>query len=175
MKRIGNRSGFTILELLIVLGIIGTLLSLIVYGVARFRQNIVVSNAAKEVLLQIRKARRYAINNTITSRGTTPSGYYVFLNGDTEFFWGECDTSGCVDSSDSIKSEEFGDVGISTCDNTYGVIKFNAVTGEFFITNDRTAESTDADSCKITVSVPGGISREIIIDSNERLIKIETD
>lgn len=175
--------GYTLIELLIVLAIFGTMLALASYGVIKFRQVLIISNASKEVMINLRKARRYAINNVVTSEGYTPQGYYLDINND-DLLWGECiETSTGVTCSDpySVKSAEFSGVSISGCKNggnEYNVIKFNHVTGEFVITaDDKLAvdPSVSPDSCQIEISISGTLTtqRTVTVSSEERTIKID--
>jgi prepilin-type N-terminal cleavage/methylation domain-containing protein len=174
-----KEKAYTLLELLVVLSIIGLMMSIAVYGVINFRQTIIVSNTTKELMLQLRKARRYAINNVVTESGYTPRAYYIEITNDSNNYikWGECnDSQGCF--SENVKSAQSSGVTVSSCNNSsnrYSIIKFNHVTGDFIFTNaNQSVNGTDS-NCTITVNTGGAVSkrREIIVSRTERTIKIK--
>jgi prepilin-type N-terminal cleavage/methylation domain-containing protein len=177
-KTIKKESAFTLLEVLVVLVITSAMMGFASYGVIKFRQTIIVSGAAKEIVLKLRQARRYSINNVATSSGYSTEGYYIEL-GSNDYKWGECyrDISGLQCSSSSVKSSEYTGVVVSKCkeDNMMKFIKFNKVTGEFTISNDIYSPASMLDTCTIEVSLEGlvGSTREIVINREERTIKMQ--
>jgi prepilin-type N-terminal cleavage/methylation domain-containing protein len=177
-----SQKGYTLLEIIVVLAIIGASFSLVVYGVIRFRQVILTSNTAKEVALQLRKARRFAINNAVTSDGYPTGGYYIFIDESSGTYeWGECGDSGCRSSTKVVKSEKYNGVDVSTCQGSSGdfsVIKFENVTGEFSFYEDKAEllnnNSTEGVTCTIQVKIPGVLNsvREVEVSGGSRTIRI---
>jgi prepilin-type N-terminal cleavage/methylation domain-containing protein len=169
-----SQAAFTLLELLVVLAIIASAMGLAIYGVLKFRQVILVSNTTKELVLEMRKARRYAIDNVITSTGAPTEGYYIFIDGDGVYYWGECTEDGCSHAK-RVKSQQYSGIKVSSCGD-YSIVKFNCVTGEFVITNNETeTTSTPNTTCIIEVGAGGGLvntKREIEVSGESRTIKI---
>lgn len=170
--------------------IISTILGITAYGVVEFRRNIEVNNATKELMLQLRKARRYAINNVVTSQETQPVGYYIELvrsSGDYQF--GEIYNFGgsynyAIDQS--VKSAQYAGIEVSNCICTqsycrvnyprgFSVIRFNAVTGAFVFStsawNARNASTPTRYDCEITVK-SGSAERKILVSGSERTISV---
>ncbi|MBN2015741.1 hypothetical protein JW766_02820 [Candidatus Dojkabacteria bacterium] len=185
LKIYSRQSAYTILELLIVLSVVGTMMGIVVYGVVKFRQTVIVSNTAKEIVIQMRKARRYSINNVVTSDGLNPRGYYFYIDNNTNYYFGECDSGGCT-HEEKVKSVELTGVNVSACKvaggNSYPVIKFNQVTGEFiFVASSASSDIMGATSpsynetCIIEVEIGGTISslREIEVSGQNRTIRIK--
>ncbi|MFC1780103.1 Tfp pilus assembly protein FimT/FimU [Patescibacteria group bacterium] len=182
VKTVTSQSAYTLLELLVVLSITAIMMSLVAYGVVKFRQVIIASNTTKELTLQLRKARRYAINNVVTSSGISTSGYYIYIN-NNEYYWGECTEISCTHSSDSIKSNEYSGTNVSLCKDsggtTYSRVKFDHVTGKFLVYKDDTDfnndNPTDISSCEIEVEIPGVVNtkRKIEVSITNRTIKME--
>ncbi len=172
-----KNAAYTLLELLIVLSITGLMMSIVVYGVIRFRQTIAVSNATKELVLHIRKARRYAINNVVTSEGYSPTAYYINVSGN-DYKWGECSNTGGCSAPKSVKSTQYNGVEVSECksgSNSFSILKFNHVTGEFIISNDKNQIDPTTDiTCIIELKIYGLVNttREIEVSSSNRTIKI---
>lgn len=174
-----SQSAFTLLEMLVVLVITGVMLSIAAYGVLKFRTVMIVSNTAKEIVLQLRQARRYSINNVVTSTGQTPEGYYIYFDGSEMYYWGEC-RSGVCSHTREIKSAQYTGVRVTHCTvaggPSYSVIKFNAVTGEFVITNNAGDNMpTPGTTCIIEVGGGGGLittTRRIEVSGASRTIKM---
>lgn len=170
-----SQSAFSLLEILVVLAIIGAMLALAIVGVTKLKQVMVVSNTAKEIVLQLRNARRHSITNVVTKGGYSPEGYYIYFEGD-DYYWGECG-SGCAHSS-LMKSEQYKGVKVTQCDNSFSVIKFKQVTGEFIVTNDvNDTNATPEIICIIEVSSGSGgfisTKKQVEVNGSERTIKIK--
>jgi prepilin-type N-terminal cleavage/methylation domain-containing protein len=174
------QNAYTLLEILIVLTIVGTTMSIVAYGVMKFRQTLLISNTAKEIILQLRKARRYAINNAATSDGRPSSGYYIYF-ANNDYIWGECYEDGvnifCNDVG-SVKSKEYSGIDVyvdASCGST-NVFKFNSVTGEFVFTDssNKILRDSTTNSCKVIVSLGNVLKsrREIEISGESRTIKM---
>jgi len=183
------QKGYTLLELLVVLSIFGVMFMVVAGGVVQFRQTIIVSNTSKELLLNLRKARRDALGNVITSEGYTPQGYYISLDtsgSEDTYYLGECIEASCNTLTDKpLMSPEFTGVEISPCHegaNDYKYIKFNHVNGEFIFSstnnvNTLRTESTTIDTCTIDIWIAGTLSttRTIEVNGLERTIKMKND
>lgn len=177
------------MELLVVLGIFSIMFAVVAGGVAQFRQTIIVSNASKELLLNLRKARRDALGNVVTSEGYSPEGYYIALDttgDDNTYYWGECTETSCSTSTTPLQSAEFAGIIIEPCSGggkNYNYIKFNHVNGEFVFAdvsdvNDLIGASSSTTACEIDLYVKGALStskRTIEINGLERTIKMKTD
>ena len=169
-----SRKGFTLLEIVVVLTIVGLMLAIAVYSIAKFRQVIIVSNTAKDLVLELRKARRYAIDNVVTSRGRTTRGYYIFINNQGDYYWGECDFE-CSHPT-LAKSSQYRGIDVTPC-GPYPVVKFSHVTGEFILTDSPDdTESTPDVTCIIEVSLTSGgfitTTRRIEVSGESRTVKI---
>lgn len=172
-----SESAFTLLEVLIVLVIVGASLSLAVYGILKFRQVITVSNTTKEIVLELRKARRYAIDNVVTSDKLPTRGYYIRFDNDDNYYWGECSDVSCSDTL--AKSAHYRGVKVSSC-GAYSVIKFNYVTGEFVFVSggDDIQTSTDPslENCIIEVYIEQSFistRKTIEVSGVDRTVKIQ--
>jgi len=177
-----SESGFTLVELLVVLSIISVLFAITVYSILKFKQIITVNNVSKELVLYLRDARRNAIDNVVTTNRTSPVGYYIHFTDTAEFpkgdmRWGECDSSGCSDVK-SLKAAMYKGVTIDpTCAGEY--IYFKSVTGEIVITNDLgnigTPQEPDIPTCSIDVNQEGAVETLKVVEVNtaERTIKIK--
>ncbi len=168
--------GYSLLELLVVLSIVGLMITIVIYGMVKFRQVMIISNATKEIALQLRKARRYAINNVVTKDGYSTSGYYIEFGND-DYRWGECDTYGHC-SSESVMSSQYRGISVTGCKSgteEYAVVMFDHVTGEFnFMINPNISDPSMPNTCTIEVSFEGVVDtiREIEVDRESRTVKI---
>ncbi len=68
-----TKKGFTLLELLFVIGIFSILTSIVIYNYGNFNNNIIVSNLAYEVALEIRQAQVYGLGVRGVSDSYLPS------------------------------------------------------------------------------------------------------
>jgi len=174
-----NKKGFTLLELLIILMITGIMMVIVVGGVMRFRQVIIVSNTAKEIKLKLQEARRNAINSVVTSDGNPTSGYFIKL-GSNDYIWGECSQNDGCDEKDSVKSKEYSGVEVSGCKvggTNYNYVKFANVTGDFIINNNQNSfENSVSTICTIEVKITEAgmtTTREIEVSASGRTIRIK--
>lgn len=176
-----NQEGFTLLELIIILLIIGVMMSIVVTGVMKFRQVIIISNTSKEVVLYLNKARRNSINNVVSKVDGTvgpTSGYFFRIDEETgEYYLGACNMKGQC-SSEKVKSQEYGVVNVSECGGN-SVVGFKYVTGELIfqdVTNgDPNFNSASATGiCEITISIDSGFintERKVVVDAEGRNIR----
>ena len=177
VHKLFNKAGYSLLELLVVLSITSVTMGIVLYGMIKFRRVMIVSSATKELSLQLRKARRYAINNVVTEEGASTSGYYIEV-GDDDFKWGECDANSVCSSSSVVSSENKG-VSVSGCKaggKEYSIIKFSHVTGEFNISDDpaNIQQAGMPDKCIIEIKIEGfaNSKKEVEVDRESRTIKI---
>jgi prepilin-type N-terminal cleavage/methylation domain-containing protein len=191
-----QQEAFSLLEILVVLSIVSTMLTIMTYGVIKFRQVIITNNATKEYVLNIRKARRYAINNVVTSDGYQPQSYVIQRNSGAYVEWisiGKNGTTLQASTPSRITSVQYSDVFISDCVSDTGEvftrIKFMAVTGEFvFLQQYSSADLLNAApgytspnvkfdrKCSIKVYIATNwmtTIREIEVDGKARTIKIK--
>jgi prepilin-type N-terminal cleavage/methylation domain-containing protein len=80
MKR--NNKGFTVLELLVSVSIIGAILSVVFWNYGGFNDNLAVSGSAQEMAIAIRQAQTYGINVKETSANSNSfnSAYGIYFN-----------------------------------------------------------------------------------------------
>jgi prepilin-type N-terminal cleavage/methylation domain-containing protein len=170
--------GYTLIEILFVLFIIGVTLTLGAFAVIKFKQVIEVSNAAKELVLKLQEARRFALDSVITTTKETAGAYYIEIGTDNEYYWGECSEGMycAVNPSTSIKSAQYKEIIITSdcAGSTVSQVIFLAGTGEF-VFKDSSGNDIVANECIIEFIIPGGINtrRKINVNSMERTIKIE--
>jgi len=80
-KRIENRKkGFSILELLMVMGIFSILTGVTVFGYGDFNNNIITTNLAYEVALSVRQAQVFSLGVRGSSSNDFNTRYGVFFN-----------------------------------------------------------------------------------------------
>ena len=160
--RDSRNGGFTLLELLIVLSIISVVFSLGTIGIMKVRQVILVTNTAKELRNNLKKARRYALDSVVTSNETTSTAYYVEIDSTNDmYYWGECDSVKCT-RKDRLKSTQYEGVEVSGCasgGSGYQFIKFVAVTGEFVVSDSTSGASLVSDECIVTIKGDGTMIR----------------
>ena len=73
------RAGFTLVELMVVLAIIGVILSITFTGQSTFNKTLILENAAYDVALTLRNAETYGIGSRAVGI-TTNAGYGVHFN-----------------------------------------------------------------------------------------------
>lgn len=77
-------SGFTIIELLVVIFIFGVISSLVIFNYGAFRSDVSVENLAQDIALTIRRAQIYAVSTKGADNTTFPSyGVHFSIQGTT--------------------------------------------------------------------------------------------
>ncbi len=176
-KRHFNQKGFTLVELVISLSIFIVTFSLAVYGVVSFKQSIEVTNAAKEMMLNIRKARRFALDGVVTQEGTA-SSYYIYIDSEEDnYSWGECKENGGCALKNTLKSNQYRKVSISNCidssGSSYNKIEFLAITGKFVISGP--GGNKENGFCDIELKNSTGFistTRKVRVDLSGRTIRL---
>lgn len=174
-----SEKGFTLVELMIALSIFAVTFTLASYGVIRFKQSLEVTNAAKEMITNLRKARRFALDGVVTEDGTA-SSYYIEINpADNNYNWFECSESGNCSDKGEMKSPYYTQVEVSKCkdgSSEYEIIEFEAVTGRFVVKDSSNNVLTN-DYCDIelkTTSSMVSTTRKVRVNVTERTIKFAT-
>jgi len=72
--QIHTQRGFTLIEMLVVLAIMGVVLAVTVGGQRAFNRSIVLSNTAYDVALSIRQAQTYGVSGRV-AQGTLSATY----------------------------------------------------------------------------------------------------
>jgi prepilin-type N-terminal cleavage/methylation domain-containing protein len=80
-KRAGNPKGFSVVELMLVLAIIGTMTAILIAFSSDRRQERELEAAAREVVGAIREAQNFALTGRIGEPGTTPDRYRLKWEG----------------------------------------------------------------------------------------------
>ncbi len=94
----GNKSGFTLLELGVVIAIIGILSAVMVPNIIGYRSNMQVSRAARDIYSALRQAKSHAVRDNITmyvwfSDGQGDAGRYcIFEDADGDDAYGDGDS-----------------------------------------------------------------------------------
>lgn len=113
----GNK-GFTVLEMIVVLSIVGLISGVILFNYRLFNQRLSLSSAAQEVAIAIRQAQTYGLSVKQTSQGSgefdkaygiafdtqlNTKAYYLYVDKDGDGFYDGDDT--CNPLSECIKKE----------------------------------------------------------------------
>lgn len=166
-KLFTSKKGFTLIELLVVLAIIGVLMMLATIGLLRFRSSIKVTNAANELVENLRRARRMAADNVSSTQSSDYLilGYALLINPTDDNYSLYFSAKGLPEPFNpeklDLKSKQYDVLFVS--DNCNGVF-FQQVTGFF------------DSSCDITVKSQNSLintERVVRIDSNTQTITIE--
>ncbi|HMO78907.1 MAG TPA: type II secretion system protein [Candidatus Paceibacterota bacterium] len=135
-----EQKGFTMLEMLFVIGIFGILTAITIFNYGNFNKNVIMTNLAYEVALEIRQAQVYSLGTRRAGSATPTSGrseftvkYGVYFNtsqsgGDKSFVsfvdkWPQSNSTGVLgipepdgngfcDADDALTA---GECSISTC------------------------------------------------------------
>lgn len=73
VKKNNKQSGVTLIELIVVIGIVGMVSSVLMFNYSNFTTNISIRNLSQEVALSIRKSQTYATSVQGVSSGGVPS------------------------------------------------------------------------------------------------------
>ncbi len=129
----GNKTGFTLIEMLITMSIVTIISSVILFNYSSFNDKLALTSASQEMSLVIRKAENDAINvkESTVSAGTfshsyavyfdinNPSYYYLFVDKDVD---GRYDVgNGCGSNNTECVEEIFMKNGVkitNICDST---------------------------------------------------------
>ncbi len=103
-----SQYGFTLIEMLVVLAIIGVILSVTINGQRSFDSSVVLSNTTYDIALSIRQAQIYGVSGRIT-QGTQNStyGYGVDIQSfptDKYVLFADTNGTGCSSTVSSIKN-----------------------------------------------------------------------
>jgi len=86
-KKIDNKKGFTMIELIVVIAIFGILTGITVFNYGKFNNNIIMTNMAYEIALSVREAQVFSLG----VRGSNENGetsfdikYGVYFNSDPD-------------------------------------------------------------------------------------------
>jgi prepilin-type N-terminal cleavage/methylation domain-containing protein len=129
--------GFTLVELLIVIAIIGVISMVVFNGQSSFNKTIILSNTAYDVALSIRSAETFGLGGK--ALGTSPVGYGVHFDKNTP-------------SSFIIFADSYPGPSGSGCHATSDLSALDAQPGNCIYTGDDTRVSTYTLGNKITIN-----------------------
>jgi prepilin-type N-terminal cleavage/methylation domain-containing protein len=78
-------SGFTLVELLVVLAIIGVMTVVVFTSQSSFNKTLILTNSAYDVALTLRNAETYGMGSRITAGGITDAGYGIHFTRGNSF------------------------------------------------------------------------------------------
>lgn len=118
-KLSGAQKGFTLVEMLVSIGIFVIVTSIAVYNQGRFNSSVLLTNLAYEIALSMRQAQFYGITvkgitSTVTSKTTFEGGYGVHFDADTTQYTlfedrdpnpenGSLESNGLFDSGEALE------------------------------------------------------------------------
>ena len=79
--RIFDKAGFTIIELLIVIAIIGIITGIVVFNTGAERQNSALLRSAQKLSLDLRRVQSFALSSKVFKTNGVPCGWGVHFNG----------------------------------------------------------------------------------------------
>jgi prepilin-type N-terminal cleavage/methylation domain-containing protein len=183
-----KNKGFTIIEMLFVVGIFGILTAIVVYNYSKFDNEIILTNTTYEVALQVRQAQVYSIGVRSSGEGgsgrsdfETQFGTFIYLDGSNQNMILFADVSGvahdagvCDDTSGDAcgviacptgAGEECREIASLTRGVTFSAIcKASAGTNLVDVaTGDCDSGATSEDSVNISFQRP---NPDAIIDGN---------
>ena len=180
-----NQKGFTLVELLVSIGIFSVITSIAVFNNAQFNSSILLTNLAYEVALSVRQAQVYGVtvkkdseDNFTSAYGVhfdlaTPTTYFLFQDtnynkyydiGDIniETFYlkkGSGITQFCVTPNDSSIA--------CTSDGTSKLdVTFIRPTPDAWIKKDNGASQSKADICIVSSQ---GIKRKVVVENSGQI------
>jgi type IV fimbrial biogenesis protein FimT len=141
-----SRSGFTVIELLVVIGILGLMLAIGIPSFASIRRNVALGNTADEIV----SALRLAQNSAMASQGGVDQGVYFTA---TQYCLFGGTWSGTCPSASTTYT--MGSYGITVSGAPISVV-FQHLTG---VTSART----------IVVGISGGSQKTITVEATGKL------
>jgi prepilin-type N-terminal cleavage/methylation domain-containing protein len=76
-----NQRGFTVVEMIIVLAIIGVISSIVIFNVNTERQNSALFRTAQKLSLDLRRAQNFALSSKTYKTSGVPCGWGIHFNG----------------------------------------------------------------------------------------------
>lgn len=73
--------GFTLIEILVVLAVIGTITGIVIFNIGTERQNSALFRSAQKLSLDLRRAQNYALSSKTFKITGIPCGWGVHFNG----------------------------------------------------------------------------------------------
>ncbi|MES2213563.1 MAG: type II secretion system protein [Patescibacteria group bacterium] len=76
------RSGFTLIELMVTMGIVTVIMSIVLFSYSRFNDRLALTTAAQELAITIRQAQSYGLNvkESGVGNGQFTSAYGIYFN-----------------------------------------------------------------------------------------------
>lgn len=182
--RYSKQKGFTLLEVVVVLGIFGMLTSIVIFNYGKFRSDTTLVNMTYEVALSIREAQIYGVSARnlaggtpdfnkaygIHFEGTSSNQYFLFSDddGDDEFNGSSCLNPGgdvCVTPYTLQNNIMISDVATL---NPSGINCANGVTDLDILFKRPNPEpiindKTNIPRAQVTLTAPDGAERYVII------------
>ncbi len=181
-KVLKKNSGFSLLELIVVLAILAVMGSLSVLGLLRFRQTAILKQASREFFSNIETARNKARNNTLSTSKDSSSNvfnskvdaYAIVLEGSNYSLY-YCDKTSsigagtqdytCDVETADLKAQTFVDVAIAVDEESAyecSGILFETVSGDMRLFNDIESVATVNNECTISVNFSNTNLKELI-------------
>jgi prepilin-type N-terminal cleavage/methylation domain-containing protein len=179
--------GFTLIEMVVVIGIFGVVSAIVLFNYNQFRSNTILTNMAYEVALSVREAQIYGVS-VRGSAGNSPSfskpyGIYIpngetnqYLlfadDGDNAYSGTTCETPGtdtCVTPYALLGNNKFEEVQVeinNQCEIPAGGLNiiFKRPNPEPFINGD-----SRISRAQIKLSSPDGTSRYVLVANNGQI------
>ena len=186
-----KNNGFTLLELLVVIGITVTAGALGIYGLITFRETAILKQAGNELFTNVESIRNKARNSVLSiakSINNDPleakvdAFAIVFEDGNYSSMY--CDRSDstsidytCAYEKQNLKSEIFTTVDIGLFEESgyqcAGVL-FEGVTGDLSLFANKDSVTTEIGVCIIAVEL-GGVRQILILDGEKDEISLKVD
>lgn len=174
-----SQSGFTLVELLVSVGIFTLITTVAVFNNAQFNGNVVLSNLAYEVALSVRQAQFYGIVVKQSSTNTFDAGYGINFNTATPasyiLFEDKPTPNKVYDAGEALetyvmrKGNFISKICLSqsgSCSSYSSVdISFIRPNPDAFIRN----AGTNYSKAEICVSSPSGNKRKVIVESTGQI------
>lgn len=151
---------FTLLELIVVMGIIVLSLGLTVIGITRFRYSIELQNGYSDIFSYIQNVENRSRNsvssealyNSTGSYNESVPDYYVLHFQDDNFSLQACNLNGsrliCLSEEENVKAERFSSVTIASTCEYVGVHKRDA---DIVRVDSQSFETSDTGICTVVV------------------------
>lgn len=158
--------GFTLIEMLVVLAIIGVITGIVVFNIGSEKQNSALLRSAQNLSLNLRRAQNFALSSKNFKTSSVPCSWGVHFNTDSKSYVIFADLASAQDCSDknlvrnSDGSEDFEAVNLDA-----GVTVISSFTDVVFTPPDPIVNFTpDPTSASITLTNKNGATKVIIIN-----------
>lgn len=179
MNKPHSQSGFTLVELLVSVGIFTLITTAAVFNNAQFNGNVVLSNLAYEVALSVRQAQFYGITVKQSSTNTFDAGYGISFNVSTPtsylLFEDKPTPNKTYDAGEALETYVMrkGNFISKICLSQSGACSSYPSVDISFVRPNPEAYIRHAGSfyskAEICVSSPGGNKRKVVVESTGQI------